>query len=181
MLLNSVNDPVELNQVATQDVETDGEWQLVETFMDSGAARSVCPLGFCPHIDVMPSDQSRRGQHFRTAGGTVVPNEGERVVTGTSESGLALSMRYAVADIAVPLDSISQICDGGSVVVFSKKGGYVVNANGAKLDFIRKGDTYRRRTWVRQPRQKTNKTKDGDVQMATWAEHIFARPGQTTP
>ena len=67
------------------------------------------------------------------------------------------------------------------MVVFSKKGGYVVNANGAKLDFIRKGDTYRRRTWVRQPRQKNNKTKDGDVQMATWAEHLFARPGQTTP
>ena len=105
------------------------------------------------------------------------------IVTGQSEDGLALSMRYAVADIAVPLDSISQICDGGSVVVFSKKGGYVVNANGARLDFVRKGDTYRRRTWVRRPRQqheKATKDKTGDVKMA-WAEHVFPRPGQTTP
>ena len=105
-------------------------------------------------------------------------------------------MRYAVADIAVPLDSISQICDGGSVVVFSKKGGYVVNANGARLDFVRKGDTYRRRTWVRRPRPHENSTKDktkdknstkdktkdktGDVKMA-WAEHLFPRPGQKIP
>ena len=113
----------------------------------------------------------------------MVLNEGERIVTGQSEDGLALSMRYAVADIAVPLDSISQICDGGSVVVFSKKGGYVVNANGARLDFVRKGDTYRRRTWVRRPRQqheKATKDKTGDVKMA-WAEHVFPRPGQTTP
>ena len=35
-------------------------------------------------------------------------------------------MRYAVADIAVPLDIVSQMCDAGATVVFNARGGYVI-------------------------------------------------------
>ena len=96
-------------------------WRVIESLVDSGAARSVCPLDFCPEFKMTTSDKSRQGQHFRTASGTLVPNEGERVVSGYSDSGAALAMRYAVADIAAPLDSVSQICDAGGIVLFTKR------------------------------------------------------------
>ena len=57
-------------------------------------------------------------------------------------------MTYAVADIAVALDSVSQICDTGAQVVFTKQGGYILNANGERSTFDRNGDTYCRTVWI---------------------------------
>ena len=34
-----------------------------------------------------------------------------------------VNMKYAVADVTVPLDSVSQLCDAGNTVVFTAKGG----------------------------------------------------------
>ena len=57
-------------------------------------------------------------------------------------------MTYAVADVTVALDSISQICDGGATVLFHKAGGYIEDSDGVRHDFHRDHDTYVRRTWV---------------------------------
>ena len=57
-------------------------------------------------------------------------------------------MKYAVADIAVPLDSVSQICDTGAKVVFEQDGGYIESKSGKRIMFERVGDTYCRTTWV---------------------------------
>ena len=114
----------------------------------------------------------------------MVPNEGDRVIRGESDEGLALAMRYSVADISVPLDSISQICDSGAVVLFTKTGGYIVNSNGARLNFTRKGNTYRRKTWSRTlPKKKSTETvaarqdtvDQNDKMDLSWAERLFPR------
>ena len=55
---------------------------------------------------------------------------------------------YNVADVSTPLDSVSQICDKGNVVVFTSTGGYICGPHG-RLSFKRKNDTYVRQTWVR--------------------------------
>ena len=57
-------------------------------------------------------------------------------------------MRYAVADIAVPLESVAQICDSGATVTFDKRGGRIDGPNGVIL-FAREGDTYVRKTWIK--------------------------------
>ena len=70
------------------------------------------------------------------------------MVHGTTRSGSDISMEYAVADIAVALYSVSQICDAGATVVFTDKGGYIEQRDGKKEEFDRVGDTYMRTVLV---------------------------------
>ena len=49
-------------------------------------------------------------------------NEGDRRILGLTDQGKGVNMKYAVADVTVPLDSVSQICDAGNTVVFTSKG-----------------------------------------------------------
>ena len=57
-------------------------------------------------------------------------------------------MNYAVADISVALDSVSQICDKGAVVIFRKNDGCIIDATGDEHPFVRRDDTYVRQVWV---------------------------------
>ena len=61
---------------------------------------------------------------------------------GKSKTGKDISMEYAVADIGVALDSVSQICDTGTTVTFEKSGGVIRQGNGNEERFDRVGDTY---------------------------------------
>ena len=102
-----------------------------------------------------PTPASENQQHFRTADGTEIRNEGDRRVLGYTDTGRGIDMRYAVADVTVPLDSVSQLCDAGNTVVFTAKG-WIIGQAGDKIDFVRHRDTYLRRTWVRRPKASTN-------------------------
>ena len=75
-------------------------------------------------------------------------NEGSRRVLGHRDEGKPVDCLYAVADVTVPLDSVSQICDAGNTVVFTAKGGWIIGKAG-RVDFFRDKDTYQRRTWIR--------------------------------
>ena len=165
----------------------DLEWQKVDTFMDSGAARSVCPLTFCDEVPLTESAGSKAGEQFRTASGTRLLNRGDRVVRGQGPNGELLAMRYAVADVAMALDSVSQICDTGAQVLFTKWGGHILGPAG-RVDFTRVGDTYVRSTWVKRPKKRIPKpevTNDNDVDMTQKAIKSVTRPfgrlGTTTP
>ena len=68
-------------------VETEGGWTLVESYIDSGAARSVCPRTHCPGFEVKPSAASRQNEHFKTANGARVANEGDRIILGAGSQG----------------------------------------------------------------------------------------------
>ena len=61
---------------------------------------------------------------------------------GKDAKGAGVSMRYAVADIAVALDSVSQICDSGATVAFTATGGWIDLPTSERLEFRRRGDTY---------------------------------------
>ena len=114
--------------------------------IDSGAARSVCPVNTCSQYSV---SQSHDGPtHFRTATGDRVTNQGLRQLEGVSDEGTALSLKYYVAEVSTPLDSVSQICDKGNIVVFTKNGGYICGPRG-RMAFKRQNDTYVRNTWVK--------------------------------
>ena len=82
-----------------------------------------------------------------------------------------MAMRYAVADVTVALDSVSQMCDAGAIIVFTKGGGYILK-DGKRHDFVRKGDTYIRRTWLKKNRD------NEDVEMTPVG---FSRPGRKSP
>ena len=119
----------------------------MESFLDSGAARSVCPRQHCEQFGLQPPEETDQ-LGFQTATGKNVTNIGTRTVKGTTKSGSGVSMKYAVADIQVPLDSVSQMCDAGATVTFTATGGWVTLPTGERLEFSRKGGTYIRETWV---------------------------------
>ena len=120
----------------------------VESFLDSGAARSVCPRTHCEQFPIYKTGSPAEQEGFQTATGKRVPNEGSRTVVGKSSDGAGVSMKYAVANIQVPLDSVSQMCDAGAVVTFTSSGGWIDLPSSERLTFKRRGDTYYRETWV---------------------------------
>ena len=125
----------------------------LSSFLDSGAARSVCPRSFGAHFGLEPSTGSLKGDVFRTATGARVANEGARTITGRNPDGRKVRTTYAVADTSVALDSVSQICDNGSTVLFTKTGGLITGPSGEKTTVKRVGDTYLREIWVDRPAQ----------------------------
>ena len=120
----------------------------LKSYVDSGAARSACPKDFAAQFETEPTEASRNGSGFRTATGKLVPNMGKRVVMGETGDGRTTGMSYVVADIAVALDSVSQICDNGAQVVFTKYGGHILSDTGDRVEFERTGDTYTRSVYV---------------------------------
>ena len=141
------HDGCKANQISRDSLETP-HWIAVESIVDSGAARSVCPLHFCDEFGTTKPTPGR-GDHFKTATGARIPNEGHRTITAQGDNGQLLTTSYNVADIAQPLDSVSQMCDSGATVVFNKTGGWVLSNTGNVLCTItRRNDTYVRRAWV---------------------------------
>ena len=141
------HDGCNANHVIRECLETP-HWTAVESIVDSGAARSVCPLHFCDEFGTTKPTPGR-DEHFKTATGARIPNEGHRVITSRADDGQVLTTSYSVADIAQPLDSVSQMCDSGATVVFEKTGGWVLSDTGNVLCTItRRNDTYVRRAWV---------------------------------
>ena len=129
--------------------ESDDGWECLESMVDSGAARSVCPVSLRGENGLLPCKNGP--EYFRTATGDKVVNRGLRRVQGCATEGTDLTLMYNVADVSAPLDSVSQICDKGNVAVFTATGGYICGPHG-RLSFKRKNDTYVRQTWVRKPR-----------------------------
>ena len=124
------------------------EWESFESMLDSGAARSVCPVGMCKEVPIKPCKNNPA--YFRTARGDRVQNHGVRHICGLADDGTELSLMYNVAEVSTALDSVSQICDKGNIVVFTQQGGYICGPK-CKLEFVRRNDTYVRTTWVKRP------------------------------
>ena len=137
--------------------EGDREWEIIESVVDSGAARSVCPVNMYKEEGTMRPHNGPRT--FKVANGTVIPNYGIRQFEGTTDEGHTLELSYNVTEVSNPLDSVSQICDKGNIVVFTKDGGYICGPRG-KLGFVRKQDTYVRRTWIKKRKSKNENAMD---------------------
>ena len=138
------------------------EWCQVISYVDSGAGKSVCPIEHCDEVPVVSSRGSRSGEHFTTASGVRLPNQGDRTITGVDDRGTPLELKYAVADVTTALDSVAKICDAGNRVIFDKWGGYIAGGKG-RVDFKRVDDSYVRTTWVRRPRKpKKNPTAENE-------------------
>ena len=126
----------------------DPEKEVLVSYLDSGASRSVCPTRHGDQFGMHSTRQSRSGTGFRTATNKRVANLGERVVSGLNEGGQHIDMRYCVANVQSALDSVSQICDTGAEVLFTRTGGEIRHANGVRVPFERRDNTYVRKTWV---------------------------------
>ena len=111
--------------------------------MDSGASESVAPPDMCPLYPINESEGSKAGVKYRTASNTSIPNLGEQTLNVFLEDGRETNVKYNIADVSRPLNSISEICDGGNQVIFGKGGGIIFNLeNGSETYFRREGGIY---------------------------------------
>ena len=111
--------------------------------MDSGASESVAPPDMCPSYPINESEGSRMGMNYRTASNNTIPNLGEQCLNILLEDGRESKVKYNIADVSRPLNSISEICDGGNQVIFGKGGGIIYNIeSGNETYFKREGGIY---------------------------------------
>ena len=80
---------------------------------------------------------------YNGADGSPIPNLGRTSVEFLDDSGHKRGLHFQVAEITQPLVSVAGLVDGGNVVVFSEKGGYVHNPRtGRKIQLPRVGNTF---------------------------------------
>jgi hypothetical protein len=141
----------------------------VRGVMDSGASESVAPPSMCPHVKITPSAGSLIGQKYVSASDDILPNLGEQTLDVVLPTGHDGHVTYQMADVARPLNSVSQICDGGGdagqIVIFGRHGGTIVNLeSGSQTPFQREQDgVYSMNFWVKPEQAPTS---------------VFPRPGR---
>ena len=143
----------ELNPMIATKADAQG-WIQIKGVMDSGASESVAPPTMCPHYDVVPSEGSMCGQEYMSASNDTIRNLGEQVLDVVSNEGVESKVKYQIADVSRPLNSITEICDAGGqqgqVVIFGRNGGAVVNLEtGNQTPFQREDGVYVMSTWVK--------------------------------
>ena len=79
---------------------------------------------------MMDTEASKTGKHYRAANGSTIRNYGQRVVKGTSENGLALSLPIQVADVHKVLGSVREMVKAGNRIVFDE------DANGKCCSYL---------------------------------------------
>ena len=144
--LNLFVDDLQLNKV-----DDEARWQKIEAVMDSGAADSVAPASIAPWVPVAESPGSRRGQHYLSASGDRLPNQGQKRLQVLTEDGTPTTTTYQIADVTRPLCAVSRMCDQDNVVVFTKEGGFVQTPSGKRTPFRRERNVYLLDTWIREP------------------------------
>ena len=123
-------------------------WTRVTAVPDTGAVMSVAPGSMAPKYAVTPSAGSRCGQEF-TASNHTLANEGEQHLPMLSPEGVWSKRRWQVAAVSRPLLSVGEECDSGRVVVFGKRGGYVLNMVSQEMQwFPRKQGGYEMEMWI---------------------------------
>ena len=143
-------DPDDLPLNLTQDWKKDTlEWTEVKTVVDSGASESVAPPNMVPNIPVRPSAGSRRGQHYVSASGERMANQGEQKLPVVTENGEERSVTFQVTDVARPLCSVARICSQGNRVIFGARGWVIQNLEtGSETPFLLEDGVYTMSLWV---------------------------------
>ena len=122
----------------------------VESVMDSGSAEWVAHKDHFPDYPSEESPGSRRGQHFTSATGEEVPNEGQKVIPVVTEEGRNKKVTWQLAEVQKPLTAVGKICDNDAICVFGKRGGFIRDmANGEMTKFNRKNGIYVLKMWMR--------------------------------
>ena len=84
-----------------------------------------------------------------SASGARIPNLGQKCVRFTTNEGKNATGLYQIADVHRPLTSVSSTCDKGNWVVYTSKGGFILNCEtGDRTYFDRVGGIYELDLWV---------------------------------
>ena len=75
---------------------------------------------------------------------------GQKVLSVQTDEGKDTTVVYQIAEVSRPLTSVSSTCDRGNWVVYTPKGGFILNCQtGARTSFERRGGIYELDLWMR--------------------------------
>ena len=133
-------------------VDTQGEWEVIDMAVDSGASETVLNEDMLPSTGTSESEHSRRGVQYEVANGVRIPNLGEKVFKGETEEGMTRAVRAQVCDVNKALLSVRKVVMAGNRVVFDQDGSYIEDkSTGEKMWLKDEGNMYMLRMWVRKP------------------------------
>ena len=119
-----------------------GEWFTTMPYpviVDSGAAESVMPHGWCPQAALIKGEAY--GKNYAAANGSSIRNKGEKIVSMVTKEGKMKTMRFQMCDVTRPLASVHKIVEAGHTVVSNpswRGGSYIMNV------------TTKEKTWLTQ-------------------------------
>ena len=130
----------------------DGNWELLEAAVDSGATEHVMPDQLLTSIPTVPSTASRRGVEYEVANGQRVPNEGEKRFNAITDDGVDKKVVMQVCDVNQGLLSVSKMTAAGNRVVFDEEGSYIEDRNSGKITWMEKRNgMFTLKLWVPKP------------------------------
>ena len=128
---------------------SDGDWELVEAAIDSGATENVMAETALKGVKTVEGESSRRGVAYEVANGVRIPNMGEKRFVGISEEGVQKGLTCQICDVNRPLLSVSKIVGAGHKVVFSRAGSWIEEEHTGKIMALREDSgMYTLQMWV---------------------------------
>ena len=125
------------------------KYELVEITVDSGAEESVTPLNVLAQFPTRETENSKSGEQFVAANGSVIDNEGERKVEMHTLDGVKRSMVFQVTTVNKALASVARMNEKGNVVVFDGENSYIQNKeSGEVIPMKKKQGSWVLEVWV---------------------------------
>ena len=119
-------------------VDADEVQEVVEITVDSGAAKSVWPMGKKGVI----RSRLRKPVKLAAANGTPIRVEGEAVLE-FRRGDRKCAMKFIDADVRRPLASVAAMVDEGNTVIFGPRRSYVKSgATGEEIELVRKNGVF---------------------------------------
>lgn len=123
-------------------------WSRVELTVDSGAGSTAIPPCVAPKEPVQVSETSKLGRQFKTATGQTVSDQGCKKLKVVTDSGVAVSLSSAVADIHKPLLALSDVCRKGGICHFETGNSYIQPKGHEKIWLEETKGLYKLGVWL---------------------------------
>jgi hypothetical protein len=130
-----------------------GKYIRLTCTSDSGAGESVLPKTWFPEIASEMSDECNTS--YASADGTLLANEGMKVLSGYTMDGKKIKMNWQLTDVTKPLASVGRLTERGHRVVFDDSepgGGFILHkASGVRTPVRKTRGVYEFDVWVKVP------------------------------
>ena len=119
--------------------------------MDSGAVDCVTDKDKFPHLKVIPTPESIRGESWTCAGGKKLKKEGEIELEWYTNEGHMKKVKIKIGKVNRTLISADRLLEKGNDVILSKKRPRIVTRNGQIIELRRKHGMFILDMWFKVP------------------------------
>ena len=131
-------------------IVTEGEWEVIELAVDSGATETVVGENMLTAIDTREGPSSRRGVEYEVANGVKIPNLGEKKFMAVSEECIERGITAQVCEVNKALLSVRKVMAAGNRVVFDEEGSYIQDKVTGEVMWLREsGGMFMLNMWVK--------------------------------